>query len=413
MSHQRVLAIVQAGGAGSRMDVLTRERAKPGLPFAGVYQLVDFPMSNLRHSRIEDVWLSVQYQADSLDEQVANGRPWDLDRDAGGFRLLPPQQGGSPDADGFASGNADELFRIRDQIASAGPDLTMVLSSDHVYRLDLNDVIETHRRKRAECTVVTTEVSRAEASHHATVEANRLGRVTHFAYKPSRPSTGVVATEIFLYDTSTLLDVLDQLHRELSQLSPGDAVEADENGLGDFGEHLLPRLVDRGRTFAHAMPGYWRDLGRPETYLAAHQDLIRGETDLFSDPVWPILARIPQRSPAVVCAGARVEDSLLSPGCRVLGTVRRSVLGPGVTIEKGAKVTDSVLFADVTLQEGASVSWSIVDRAVVVESGATVGGQPRSRSLKPEEITLVGRDSRIGAGASVPRGGRLEPGTTV
>jgi glucose-1-phosphate adenylyltransferase len=408
MNRHHVLAIVQAGGAGSRMDVLTRERARPGLPFGGVYQLVDFPMSNLRHSRIEDVWLSVQYQADSLDEQVANGRPWDLDRDAGGFRLLTPQQGGSPDADGFASGNADELFRIRDQIAATGPETTIVLSSDHVYRLDFNDAIDTHRRKRAECTVVTTEVSRAEASHHATVESNRVGRVTGFAYKPSRPSTGVVATEIFLYDTTTLLDVLDQLHRELTETATPES-----NGLGDFGEHLLPRFVDRGRTFVHALPGYWRDLGRPETYLAAHQDLIRGETDLFSDRSWPILARIPQRSPAVICAGARVEDSLLSPGCRVLGSVRRSVLGPGVTIERGAKVTDSILFADATVQEGAAVSWAILDRNVVVQPGATVGARPRSTPARSEDLTLVGRDSRIGPKTSVPRGGRLEPGTTV
>src|SRR3954471_4885264 len=234
MRRHSVLAIVQAGGEGSRMDVLTRERAKPGLPFGGVYQLVDFPMSNLRHSRIPDVWLSVQYQADSLDEQVANGRPWDLDRDTGGFRLLTPQQGGSPDADGFAAGNADELFRIRDQIMHTGAELTMVLSADHVYRFDFNDAIETHRRKRAECTVVTSEVAKSEASHHATVSSNRLGRVTRFAYKPARPTTGVVATEIFLYDTAVLVDVLDELHRELTATAA-----PDENGLGDFGEHLL------------------------------------------------------------------------------------------------------------------------------------------------------------------------------
>ncbi len=240
------------------MDVLTRERAKPGLPFGGVFQLVDFPMSSLRHSRIEDVWLSVQYQADSLDEQVANGRPWDLDRDGGGFRLLTPQQGGSPDSDGFSSGNADELFRIRDQIASAGPEITVVLSSDHVYRLDFNDVIATHRQKGAECTVVTSEVSREEASHHATVVANRLGRVTGFAYKPARPTTGVVATEIFLYDTSTLLDVLDQLHRELTATAAPDS-----NGLGDFGEHLLPRLVDRGRTYRPPAAGLLAGSGPP------------------------------------------------------------------------------------------------------------------------------------------------------
>jgi glucose-1-phosphate adenylyltransferase len=390
------------------MDVLTRERAKPGLPFGGVYQLVDFPMSNLRHSRIPDVWLSVQYQADSLDEQVANGRPWDLDRDTGGFRLLVPQQGGSPDADGFASGNADELFRIRDQIASTGADITIVLSSDHVYRFDFNDAIETHRTKSAECTVVTTEVSRPEAAHHATVAANRLGRVTKFAYKPANPTTGVVATEIFLYDTQTLIDVLDELHRELTATAAPDS-----NGLGDFGEHLLPRLVDRGRTFAHAMPGYWQDLGRPETYFTAHQDLLRGETGLFDDPEWPILARLPQRSPALMGAGSKAADALVSPGCRVHGTVRRSVLGPGVTVAKGATVSDSIIFSDVTVEAGANVSWSIVDRGVVIGDSAKVGGRPSGGTVRTEDLTLVGRDSRVGANTVVPKGARLEPGTTA
>jgi glucose-1-phosphate adenylyltransferase len=408
MRRHHVLAIVQAGGEGSRMDVLTRERAKPALPFGGVYQLVDFPMSSLRHSRIEDVWLSVQYQADSLDEQVANGRPWDLDRDSGGFRLLMPQQGGSPDVEGFASGNADELFRIRDQIASAGPQITMVLSSDHVYRFDFNRAIETHVDKSAECTVVTSDVSRDEATHHAAVVTNRLGRVTSFAYKPARPATGTVATEIFLYDTDILLEMLDTLQRELTgQAAP------ESNGLGDFGDHLLPRLVDRGRTYAHRMPGYWQDLGRPETYFAAHQDLIRGETDLFDDPSWPILARLPQRSPAMVGSGSRVEDALVSPGCRVFGNVRRSVLGPGVTVQYGADVTDSVVFADTTVEADATVTWSILDRGVVVGAGATVGGPPSATPATSDALTLVGRDSQIGAGVVVPGGSRLEPGTTA
>lgn len=390
------------------MDVLTRERAKPALPFGGIYQLVDFPMSNLHHSRIEDVWLSLQYQADSLDEQVANGRSWDLDRDRGGFRLLMAQQGGSPDAEGFAAGNADELFRVRDQIAGARCDITMILSADHVYRFDYNEAIETHARKRAECTVVTSEVSLDEASHHETVAVNRVGRVTRISSKPAHPTTGVIATEIFLYDTATLLDVLDELHRELTATS-----HPDSNGLGDFSDHLLPRLVDRGKVYAHAMPGYWQDLGRPETYHAAHQDLLRGDTGLFDNPDWPILARLPQRSPALIRSGARLDDSLVSPGCRVLGTVRRSVLGPGVTVEKGARVSDSIIFADVMVREQASVAWSILDRGVTVEARARVGGRPPTTPAKSEHLTLVGRDSTIAAGVIVARGARLEPGTTV
>src|SRR4051812_38641319 len=196
MPKTRVLAIIQAGGAGGRMDVLTRERAKPALPFAGVYQLLDFPLSNLAHSGISDVWLSLQFQGATLEEPVANGRPWDLDRTRGGLRLLLPQEGtGSPDEEGFAQGNADELFRIRDQIRSADPELVVVLSADHVYRFDFTDAVETHRRHGAECTIVTTEVDIEEAGEHATVEVGDGGLVTGFAYKPEDPSTGRVATE--------------------------------------------------------------------------------------------------------------------------------------------------------------------------------------------------------------------------
>ncbi len=159
MSGNRILAIIQAGGAGGRMDVLTRERAKPALPFAGVYRLVDFPLSNLSHSGISEVWLSLQYQGASLEDPVADGRPWDLDRTRGGLRLLMPQQGtGAEDEEGFATGNADELYRIRDQIRAAEPELVIVLSADHIYRYDFNDAVRAHRSTGAECTIVTTEV---------------------------------------------------------------------------------------------------------------------------------------------------------------------------------------------------------------------------------------------------------------
>ncbi len=190
MQPTKVLAIVQAGGAGGRMDVLTLERAKPALPFAGSYQLLDFPLSNLVNSGVDDVWLSVQYQASALQDQVRNGRPWDLDRTAGGFRLLVPQEGtGSLDEDGFAKGNADELYRLRDQIRNAAPDLVLVMSADHVYRLDYRDVVETHQAKDAEVTLVVTDIDDVYAedpSDHAVLEVNRLGRVTAFDYKPDR-----------------------------------------------------------------------------------------------------------------------------------------------------------------------------------------------------------------------------------
>ena len=403
----RVLAIIQAGGAGTRMDVLTRERAKPALPVAGVYQLVDFPLSSLSNSGITDVWLSVQYHGASLEEQVANGRPWDLDRTRGGLRLLMPEQGtGTSDEDGFATGNADGLFRIRDQVAEHGPDVVVVMSADHVYRLDFAELVATHLERDDECTVVTTEVDPAEAGDHAVISVDD-DRVVGIDYKPEQPDSGTVAAEIIAYRPDTLIAVLEELHRELSEDSePGDS------GLGDFGEHLLPRLVERGRTGAFALPGYWRDLGQPHYYLRAHRELLLDDVGLLNDPKWPVFTRHTQRGPARLLDGAEVTDSLVSSGCIVSGRVERSVLGPGVRVETGARVSDAVVFADCTIEEGAVVSRAIVDKHCRIGAGARVGSDEADLD-DSEAIALLGLDSVVEPGERVPAGARLEPGTTA
>ena len=408
MTRSHVLALVQAGGSGGRMDVLTRERAKPTLPFAGVFQLVDFPLSNLANSGITDVWLSVQFQGAGLGEEVANGRPWDLDRNRGGLRLLMPQQGtGGTDEEGFAKGNADELYRFRDQVVADGPELLVVMSADHLYRFDLTEALDTHRRTGAECTIVTTEVPVEEAGDHATVVADGEGRVTGFAYKPDEPATGTVATEIFVYDPAVLVEVLEELHRELG-------AEADEGdtGLGDYGEHLVPRLVDRGRTFAHAMPGYWKDLGQPHKYLAAHHDVLTDDLGVLGDLDWPILSHQQQRPAARVLEGGRISDSLVSPGSCVGGTVIRSVIGPGVVVEEGALVRDSVVFRDTRVGAGARLDWAIVDQDCVIGAGAEIGS-PDTDPGDPDAIVLIGRRSTVGASVTLEQGARLEPGTTA
>jgi glucose-1-phosphate adenylyltransferase len=413
MDSTKILAIVQAGGAGGRMDVLTLERAKPALPFAGSYQLLDFPLSNLVNSRIDDVWLSVQYQASALQDQVRNGRPWDLDRTGGGLRLLIPQEGsGSMDEEGFAHGNADELYRLRDEIRREAPDLVLVMSADHVYRLDYRDVVETHRAKDAEVTVVVTDLGDVygeDPADHAVVEVNRLGRVTSFEYKPDRPASSTVATEVFLYDPEVLVQLLEELHHELSDEPHEGDDDIGDTGLGDFGDLLLPRLVDRGRVFAHRLDGYWRDLGQPHHYLNAHLELLDGEAGLF-DAAWPIRTQQPQREPAYVETGAVFEDTLLSAGSRVAGTVRRSVIGPGVVVEEGAEVVESVLFGDTVVRTGARVTRSIVDTGCELLDGADVGADDVDLD-DADAIPIVGRDSSVST--SLPAGSRLAPGTTA
>ena len=386
------------------MDVLTRERAKPALPVAGVYQLIDFPLSNLSHSGISQVWLSIQYHGTSLEDQVANGRPWDLDRTVGGLRLLMPEEGtGGADDDGFARGNADELYRVRDQVRPADPEVVLVMSADHLYRLDFAELVEVHLARGDECTVVTTEVDPAEATDHAVVTVED-DRVVEVAYKPDRPDHGVVATEVIAYSPGALVEVLEQLHRELG----ADAGRGD-TGLGDFGEHLLPRLVARGRTGAFRLDGYWRDLGQPHYYLRAHRELLRDDLGLLNDPAWPILTRHTQRGPARLLAGAEAVDSMVSSGCVVAGEVVRSVLGPGVRIEAGARVTDSVLFADVVVGSGADVAGAIVDKHCRIGAGARVGSADADLD-DSDALVLLGRDSSVADGAVVVPGARLEPG---
>lgn len=405
MTQLRILALIQAGGKGGRMDVLTREVAKPVLPFAGAFRLIDFPLSNLRNSGIADVWLSVQYLGRTIADAVGGGKPWDLDRHVGGFRLVMPEEGtGAPAEEGFASGNAEELYQGRDAIRAFEADAVIVLSADHVYRLDYSEVVRTHLDRGAECTIVTTSLPMAEVSNHATVIADDDHRVTGFAYKPEEPETSTVATEVFVYDPTVLIELLEELQRDLSAAGEPD-------GLGDFGEHLVPALVERGKVFAHPLPGYWRDLGRPEAYLAAHRELLTQDTGLF-EPEWPITSNQPRRAPASLRDGSAAVDAMISDGSVVHGSVQRSVLGPGVVVRPGALVRDSVIFADVIIEEDARIDWSIIDSGTVIGAGAEIGAANPDEVQDPEYVTLIGRDARIRAGATVERGARIEPGTT-
>jgi glucose-1-phosphate adenylyltransferase len=295
----------------------------------------------------------------------------------------------------------------RDLEAFGAPTL-VVCSADHVFAADLDPIIAEHLESGAAATVLTSDVTKKEASQNVTVTSDDRGIVTAVEEKPTKPSTGTVATELFIYQVEPLLETLRALRSELS----GQA-EGDDSGIGDFGEHLLPRLVDERQVRAVPLPGYWRDLGRPEAYLQGHRELLAGRVDVFDHPDRPIISKWQDRTAARVRTGAVVQDSMLSPGCDVSGTVIDSVLGPGVVIDAGAHVEDCVIFGDVRVRRGARVSTSIVDERCLVSRDAVVGAMASNRVARDEEIVLIGRDSEIGADVGVPAGARLEPGTTA
>jgi len=359
------------------MDVLTRERAKPALPYGGVHRLIDFTLSSFVHAGLSDVWVSVEYQVASIDEYLSGGRPWDLDSSRGGFRRMVPQTGSGPATeDKFAHGNGDLLLRMARDLEAFGAPTLVVSSADHVFGADLAPVIEEHVASGLAATVLTAEVTKREASYNVTVRQDQNGLVTGVEEKPARPSTGTVATEIFVYSTEALLQTLRALRGELS----GDA-EGDDSGIGDFADHLLPRLVEERQVRAVPIAGYWRDLGRPGAYLQGHRDLLAGKVDVF-DPERPIISKWPDRTAARLRSGALVENSLLSPGCDVAGEVVDSVLGPGVVVEAGARVEGCVLLDDVHIARRARVCTSVVDERTRVGRDATVGSLPSSRLAK-------------------------------
>jgi len=395
VAGQKVLAIVLAGGRGSRLAPLTTERAKPAVPFLGTYRLIDFTLSNLVHSGISDVWVIEQYLPHGLNDHLSGGRPWDLDRTRGGLVVLPPFS--SPDnEDGeFAQGNAHALAQHVGLIGEFAPDVVLVLSADHVYRLDHSEVVREHVRRGASVTMVTTELADpAQATRFGNVRVAQDGRVAEFAYKPGEPLGSTVTAEVFVYDARVLLETLTELGRQ--------------GELGDYGEQLLPALVARGDAHAHPLEGYWMDLGTLEAYLQAHRDFLDGRGFALDEPEWPFITSSVSRPPTRVEKTARLDLAFVCGGAVIAGEVVRSVIGPGAVVEAGAVVRDSVVQPGAVVRAGATVSRAIVDSGATVEAGAQVGGQ--SANSRP---AVIGAHATVEAGARVGPGLIVEPRQTV
>ena len=387
MPRIRTLALILAGGAGGRLELLTHSRAKPAVPFAGTHRLIDFPLSNCHNAQIDDVWVSQQFNPVSLTDHLANGRPWDLDRTSGGLLHLHPREG-NDDRTGFQQGTAEVLWSNAELIREFGAEALVVVSADAVYKLDYGALVEQHCDAGKAVTMVTTEVDPDDAGRYGVVQASG-GEVREYVYKPDEPRGNVVSNEVFVFTPDLVLDLLDEIAER-------------EDELEDLGHHLLPRLVDDGQVREHRFDGYWRDVGTIPAYWECHQELVTDEPPIdLDDPAWPILTRaISNRASAHVRAGASIESSPIAPGASVAGTVERSVLGRGVLVEAGAVVRESVLLPGSIVRSGATVERAILDDAVEIGSGARIGEAGG-------EIALIGQRAVIEPGTELGGGARF------
>ena len=364
---KKCIAMLLAGGQGSRLYALTERTAKPAVGFGGKYKIIDFPLSNCVNSHIDTVGVLTQYQPLALNEHIGNGAPWDLDRVRGGLSVLPPYQG-KKHSDWY-KGTANAIYQNLDFIRQYDADYVLVLSGDHIYKMDYNKMLEYHEEKGAVCTIATITVPIDEASRFGICNTNPDGSIYEFEEKPKEPKNDQASMGIYIFNTETLIDYLER-----------DAEDPESSN--DFGKNVIPALLSAGeKLFAYPFVGYWKDVGTIASLWEANMDLL-GETPVFdiADPHFRIFSRNFARPPQYIGEGAKIANSLISEGCHIEGTVENSVLFGGVTVEKGAVIRDAVIMEDVTVGKDAKVSYAIIDSDAVIENGASVGEARGSRS---------------------------------
>lgn len=391
----RVFTLILAGGEGSRLSILAEKRAKPAMPFAGKYRIIDFVLSNCANSGLSDIAVLTQYRPHSLNEHIGTGRPWDLDRTRGGVRIWQPYRGRS-DQDWYR-GTADALYQNRNFIRSERSDTLLVLSGDHIYKQDYRDMLRRHEQTGADLTVAVMDVPEDEAHRFGIMKTNSEGRIVEFHEKP-RQNVGTLASMgIYVFRTEFLLSRLE-------------ADAQDNSSEHDFGKNIIPALVQEANAFAYRFNNYWVDVGTIPAYWETNLDLLndRSALDLYDDR-WTIHTRSEERPPVKMLSDARVERALLSNGCVISGSVCNSVLSPGVIVEPGAEVRDSIIFNDAVIRSGARVDRCILDKRVSVGPNAQLGWgadeTPNQREPKnlSSGITVVGKEAQIPAGARIGR----------
>lgn len=381
---QTTVAMILAGGQGSRLGVLTRKLAKPAVPYGGKYRIIDFPLSNCVNSGIEAVGVLTQYQPLVLNEYIGNGQPWDLDGAYDGVTCLSPYQ--QMDGAHWYSGTANAIYRNMNFIERYDPEYVVVLSGDHIYKMDYAKMISAHKKNKAACTIAVIDVPLEEASRFGILNTNPDGSIYEFEEKPANPKSTNASMGIYVFSWDKLRKYLEE-------------DEANPDSSNDFGKDVLPAMLEAGeRMFAYEFEGYWKDVGTIDSLWEANIDLLDPKTKLdLSGETEKIYSRNPSMSPQYIGENAKVQNSLVSDGCDVDGTVEFSVLFPGVTIGKDAVVTASILMPGAVVEDGAVVEYAIVSENAVIGKNAHVGNKRENVENDDEwGIAVVGDGITIG-----------------
>ena len=381
------VAMLLAGGQGSRLYTLTEKTAKPAVTFGGKYKIIDFPMSNCINSGIETVGVLTQYQPLVLNEYIGNGQPWDLDRLSGGVMVLPPYQA-KKGADWY-KGTANAIYQNLGFINRYNPDYVIILSGDHIYKMDYNAMLTEHKKTGADCTIAVLNVPLSEASRFGIMVTDETGKITQFQEKPKNPISTKASMGIYIFNRKVLEEYLI-------------ADENDPASSNDFGKNIIPNMLADGmKMYAYPFVGYWKDVGTIDSLWEANMDLL-GENPEFNvhDKSWRIFSRNYAEPPQFVGNGGNAVNSIITEGCVIEGLVENSVLSNSVTVEQGAIVKDSVIMSGVTIKAGAVVNYSIIDSNTVVFENAVIG-EDKSTA---KGITVVGSDIVIGQNSTVEAG---------
>ena len=385
------VAMLLAGGQGSRLYLLTERTAKPAVSFGGKYRIIDFPLSNYINSGIDTVGVLTQYQPLALNEYIGNGQPWDLDRVLGGIMVLPPYQG-SKRADWY-KGTANAIYQNMNFIERYDPEYVVVLSGDHIYKMDYSEMVRRHKETQADCTIAVFHVTPEETSRFGIMSTDKEGRIVKFEEKPKQTDSTQASMGVYVFSKEKLFQYLEE-------------DEHDPESENDFGRNIIPKMLAAGeRMFAFPFSGYWKDVGTIQSLWEANMDLLGDRPALdLRDESWRIFSRNYAEPPHFIGANAVVGNSLVTEGCEIYGSVINSVISGDVVVEKGAVVKDSVILDGVRICEGAQVHYSILDADTTVGRGASVGCERKNAS----GLTLVGGGLAVPEGAVIPDGVRAD-----